>query len=392
MRARRGRGVLPSLGLVCLVAVVAVPAEADALVDGGAGQAAPAGGDGGAAQTQASAPPPAPSDPSAPTVGASLDRSEAHVGDVLTLTVTAVASDAVTQSVQLAAPELGKLELLDRSTDDRKLGDGRTSRRFVLRVAAYEVGELEVPPLTLSYAGGDGKRHELHTEALPLRLRPVVDEAQPKLAEPRAPREVLVEDRRPLWALLGLGALLGAAVLGLLLRAWWRRRQRRARTADEVVELRPPDEVALARLRELRARGGFSHDGYRPFHFAVSETMRAYVGGRWGFGALEQTTTELLDELARLRVVPMPTAMANPDPATAVAEPVPALDAARLGALRELLESCDLVKFAKLPSSDEASLALLDAAEGFVRATRLVAAPAAVTRPAPAAAQEVARG
>lgn len=355
----------------------AVPVDAGA--GGSEGRAAV---DGGVAQTQA--PTPTPIDPSAPTVGASLDRSEAHVGDVLTLTVTAIAADSVTQSVTLEPPALGKLELLDRSTDDRQLGDGRTSRRFVLRVAAYEVGELEVPPLTLSYSGSDGRRHELRTESLPLRLRPVVDEAQPKLAEPRAPREVMVEDRRPLWVLVGLGALLGAALLGLLARAIWRRRLRRAQVAAEAEEQRAPDEVALERLRALRARGGFGSDGYQPFHFAVSEVVRAYVGGRWGFGALEQTTTELLDELARLRVAVATEAVGttNTDMTrdaamtpTTEAAPAPtklvrAVDATQLDVLRRLLEACDLVKFAKLSSTDEACLALLAAAEAFVLETR----------------------
>src|SRR5206468_2705712 len=39
-------------------------------------------------------------DPDAPTVGASLDRTEAHVGDRLTLTVTAIARDAVAPTVR----------------------------------------------------------------------------------------------------------------------------------------------------------------------------------------------------------------------------------------------------------------------------------------------------
>src|SRR6478672_4178872 len=47
-----------------------------------------------------------PVDPDAPTVGASLDRTDAHLGDQLTLTITAVARAQVTDSVKLARPDL----------------------------------------------------------------------------------------------------------------------------------------------------------------------------------------------------------------------------------------------------------------------------------------------
>src|SRR2546421_7786620 len=81
-------------------------------------------------------------DGDAPTVGASLDRTDAHVGDRLTLTLSAVARAGVAVTLP-GKPELGKLELLDRSDGEkggRDLGDGRRAHRFVLGVAAYELG------------------------------------------------------------------------------------------------------------------------------------------------------------------------------------------------------------------------------------------------------------
>src|SRR5260370_38930490 len=90
--------------------------------------------------------PTAPSEPDAPTVGASLDRTEAHLGDRLTLTVSAVAKAGVAITLPQKL-DLGALEVLDRSNGEqggRDLGDGRRSHRFVLGVAAYRVGDLNV--------------------------------------------------------------------------------------------------------------------------------------------------------------------------------------------------------------------------------------------------------
>ena len=126
-------------------------------------------------------------DPDAPTVGVSLDKTEAHVGDRLTLTVSAVAKAgiAVTLPPKL---DLGKLELLDRNDGDkigRDLGDGRRSHRFVLGVAAYETGELEVPSLEVTYLTPRGRgAHRRDRRRSRVNVRPLVaaDEAHPERA------------------------------------------------------------------------------------------------------------------------------------------------------------------------------------------------------------------
>src|SRR5260370_711791 len=112
---------------------------------------------------------PAADDPDAPTVGASLDKSEAHVGDRLILTVSAVAKAGIAVTLPQKL-DLGKLEVLDRNDGDRNgrdLGDGRRSHRFVLSVAAYETGDLELPAIPLSYLTPRREGRTLATHALP---------------------------------------------------------------------------------------------------------------------------------------------------------------------------------------------------------------------------------
>jgi hypothetical protein len=299
-------------------------------------------------------------DADAPTVGVSLDRTEAFVGDRLTLTVSAVAKAGV--AVRLPSKlELGKLEVLDRADGDpqgRDLGDGRRSYRFSLGVAAYEIGELELPPIALSYAAPGGTPRTVETAPVTLRIRGLVaeDEPKPEVQPLRPPRSALVEDRRLVhaarWTAAGLAG--GAALfVGLLL---LRRALRRARVAQAAPPpRRPPEEVALERLAELRAAANFAVDGYRPFYFAVAEVVRAYLGARYGFDSLELTTTELVDQLARRAP-----AEAAPD-----------------GRVARFLAESDLVKFAKAGSTDEAARAALDAAEEIVRRTTATAAAAA---------------
>ncbi len=293
-------------------------------------------------------------DEDSPTVGASLDKSEAHVGDRLTLTVSAVAKAGIAVTLP-SKIDLGKLEILDRSDGDRAgrdLGDGRRAHRFVLGVAAYETGELEIPPIELSYIKPSGEVRTVETDAMTLTIRPLVapDEAHPEPQPERPPRSAWVEDQRVVRALTWGGAVTGGAlallILGLLVRRAWKRRVPVEATLA-AGPARAPDAVAMEKLAALRAAGDFGRDGYRPFYFALTEIVREYLGARYGFDALEMTTTEVLDELARRA----PHLTAND------------ADVPRFFA------DCDLVKFAKAGSTDAAANAALDAAQAIVLST-----------------------
>jgi hypothetical protein len=291
-------------------------------------------------------------DQDAPTVGASLDKSQAHVGDRLTLTVSAVAKAGVAVTLP-AKLDLGKLEVLDRSVDLRDLGDGRRAHRFVLAVAAYEIGELEVPPIELSYITPSGEVHTASTQPVSLTVKSLVadEETKPEVQPIRPPRSAWVEDTRVVRAVrIAIAGLAGALVLTVAF-LWARRLLRRRRVEPGEVlpagPVRPPEEVAMEKLRALRAAGNFGADGYRPFCFALAEIVRAYLGARYRFESLELTTTELLVELQHK--------------APHLCEPG--------GEVVRFLQETDLVKFAKAGSTDAAALAMLDAAQAIVLST-----------------------
>ncbi len=296
-------------------------------------------------------------DPDAPTVGVSIDKTEAHVGDRLTLTVSAVARAGI--AVMLPAKlDTGKLEILDRNDGDkggRDLGDGRRSHRFVLGVAAYETGEIEVPPLEVTYLLPSGQVRSVETEPLTVNVRPLVaaDEQHPDLQPERPPRSAWVEDERVVralkWGGVGLGGALVLLTAALLIRRAWRRRRTPAAAAAALAHVpkRAPDAVAIEKLTALRQKGNFAVDGYRPFYFALTEIVREYLGARYGFDALEMTTTEVLDELKR-----------RAEHLVAEGAEVP-----------RFFGDCDLVKFAKAGSTDAAALGALDAAQAIVLST-----------------------
>ncbi len=109
----------------------------------------------------------------------------------------------------------------------------------------------------------------------------------------------------------------------------------------------------MERLDRLGAYGFLENADNRPFYFAVSEIIRDYLGGRYGFDSLELTTDELIAELRR----------------QAGRELV-------LGEIQGWLSACDLVKFAKISPSAAEARGALESAIRIVTATRPVVAPA----------------
>lgn len=234
-------------------------------------------------------------------------------------------------------------------------GHARTT--FELTLADYGTLTPRIPDLTLHVTGPEGER-ALTIRGRPLKFRSLVKEEGAPAADrahhgPKPPVPVLVRSLLWLWILLGLLAVV-AAVLGALA---WRKRQKQPREAVALVI--EADDLALQELAALKADAPWKRGEGRPTIFRLSEIVRAYLGSRLQFNALDLTNEEFLEGLHRRRLM--------------------GLD---LRELEEELRWEDLVKFAKLEPSAEECLRSIARAESMVRHTRpLRAVPAGAPTP-----------
>ncbi len=310
------------------------------------------------AGTQPAAPAPA---ADAPTVTARTDKSRGHVGDAIAFTITSIGPHDM-PVVLPANLDLGPFTELSRKLVEKDLGDGKMRREFDLSIAAYKPGSYEIPSVELTYFGKDGAVKSVRTNPVPFTITSLLaNEPTPKLKANAGP--VPVRQRNDLLLYIAGGVL--AAGLGALIALLVRRRLRGRKPAAPATPPRPAHEVAmekLDRLGTLLAEGG----DLRPFYFQLSETIREYLGGRFGFDSLELTTEELV---ATLRRVPLPEARG-----VVTSE------------VEGWLSACDLVKFAKVSPTTEQARGSLETALRLVAATR-----PQPQMPAPIAAGEVAR-
>ncbi len=195
---------------------------------------------------------------------------------------------------------------------------------------------------------------------LGLKVESAISSHDPKpdqLEEIEAPVGLEFPWRRVL--LIGLGCL-----ISLLIGGYGIYRLRKLRKPVELklaCDLRKEDEIALEQLNELGQTGVGSHLTFKAFYFRLSEIIKAYVGARYGFDALECTTSEMLQFLESQQKF-------KEGMTENLSEKVGPDD------LRErfssLFERLDRVKFTDYLPKEEEPGELVEKAKNFVRLTR----------------------
>ncbi len=188
--------------------------------------------------------------------------------------------------------------------------------------------ELTLPSLPIAMARASGEVFILCTQPHAITVEdPIANDPDPTPRTNPAPRRQLEVWQAAKTALV-VGAL--ALVVGVLF-AWllllWRKRPRRTPPAPPP---RPPWEVAEESLQNIES-SGLIRAGQLDEHFdRVSQTIRKYLGDRYGFDGLESTSREAL------RVLDAVTPRVS-----------------ELGRIKKFLQHADLVKFARLTPSEE---------------------------------------
>jgi hypothetical protein len=303
----------------------------------------------------------------APTASARVDVESVTLGDTFQLAVEVVHDPSMTVTVPASLALGDAFSEHGRDTSTRDNGDGTVTMTVVLTIGAYDVGDQTVPAIPVSYVV-DGTARTVETRPIGMIVDSYIDsqspsgapESEPELRPIAGPVDVMRPDWTVIWVLVGIAGAVALIAIGWAAR--WAMRRRKVAAAAEQVPLRPAHEEAMARLAELEKSGALEAADLEPAYTSLSEIVRAYLGRRYGFPALDLTTEEINAELA----------------ARAEAAEV-------AGELRAWFDACDLVKFAEYPSSpDEARTALYDARKIVKKSTPAPAATARDREPAAA--------
>ncbi len=265
--------------------------------------------------------------------------------------------------VRLPAPgtDWGSLTVRESGAPQRGTGaDGWVRQVAVYRLAAFELGALEIIPLELEVTQG-GERRTVATPAATIQVNSILpmeegEGEEPQLADLKDQASLPLSLARVL-ALVALAVLLLAVVAYLL----WRRRRSQPAAAIEAPgpPLPPPDREALQALQALLAGPLLAQGKIKEYHVQLAEIVKRYLERRFGVPTLERTSFEVVQAT---RLAPV--------------------DVWVPGRVASLLSGCDFVKFARQRPDVDRCRDMVDEARALVEQTRPLVPPRAAEQTA----------
>jgi hypothetical protein len=224
-----------------------------------------------------------------------------------------------------------QLDIIKRSEVERTAdADSNVIVKQQLTLMTFDTGQIQVPPVALTYAKSfdDPDRLKAYTDPINLYSTTIAVDttmAYKPIVEPLA-APVQMKEVYP-W-LLGV-LLLALAVFGIW---YWRKHHKTKVDADGNIikgPVIPPYDKAVGDLENLRQRKLWQSGKVKEYFSTLTDIAREYIEGQFGVNAVEMTTDDIMEEVKSLH-----------------------FSQDTYNKLKETMEVADLVKFAKYSSSN----------------------------------------
>ena len=258
------------------------------------------------------------------SVSSEVSSDSLMIGDQIGYILRVEASAQVEFAMPVLRDTLGRnLELLSSPVSDTTMLDGRRVVQQQYIITGFEAGMQMVPAQEVVYTSGDFIDTARSMPLMLMVYEPVVDTSQQiKPIKPPLNTPVTFKELLP-WLAVGLGGLMVATLVYLLLRRFLYRKGDPEKYVAKVLE--PAHVVAFRELDKLKEEKIWEKGQVKQFYTSLCDVTRTYIERQYGIPAMESTTEEILHAFRKTNVEDL------------------LLDEI----LKELLELADLVKFAK---------------------------------------------
>ena len=285
------------------------------------------------------------------SVEATIDSIQIFVGQQAHVTLTATAKEnAKVEFPQFKPMEYitPGVEVLDRQELEQKPQDnGFVSRSMVYTMTSFDDTLYYIPPMTVKIDGKPYKSKSLALKVLTIEVDTLHAE------QFFGPKDV--QDNPFQWSDWELPFWLSVLMLVLLAVAYYfylRLRDNKPIISHiRIVKRLLPHQKAMKEIEQIKADKMVSSENSKEYYTKLTDTLRKYIEERYGFNAMEMTSSEIIERL-----------MASQDQKA-------------LDELRQLFTTADLVKFAKYSTLINENDANLVNAIDFINQTKLENVP-----------------
>jgi hypothetical protein len=270
-------------------------------------------------------------------------RVEIRLSDQLIVTLSVEGRSPLDAELSRTAPSPASWQLRGRSSVEHiRLNNGRERWQQKLYFDPLKAGDvpLALTPLRFSEGSSGEPWQEVAWQPVPVRVSTEVvepdvsqlrDITPPEQVPPRASWYPFV------YAVIGVFSLVAVLALG------WGLLRRRTRSPATL----PPDRWALRELQRITWPASYTDREVERYYTRLSDIIRTYLENRFQVPAPEQTTPEFLEAIRQS----------------------PMLTQDQQHRLRDFMERCDLVKYARWVPSEEECRAAAAMAWEFVQET-----------------------
>ena len=281
------------------------------------------------------------------SVEAEIDSIQIFIGQQAHVTLRATMPEGAQAVFPVFKPSemvTPGIEVLNSKEEGVKGKDnGMVERTVVYTLTSFDDTLYYMPPFQVKVDGKVYKSKSLALKVLPVEVDTMHVE---KFFGPKD-----VQDNPFLWSewrmlvWLFVIMLLLAALGGFL---YYRLRSGKPIiTAIRVVKRLLPHQKAMKEIEQIKADRMVTSENQKEYYTKLTETLRKYIEERYGFNAMEMTSSEIIERLTRES------------------------DQTMLDELRQLFSTADLVKFAKYSTLINENDANLVSAIDFINRTKL---------------------
>lgn len=285
------------------------------------------------------------------SVEAVIDSIQIFVGQQAHVTLTATAKEnAKVEFPQFKSTEYitPGVEVLDRKELEQQPQDnGFVSRSMVYTMTSFDDTLYYLPPMTVKI---DGKPYKSKSLALKVLTFEVDTLHADQFFGPKD-----VQDNPFQWSDWSLPFWLSVLMLILLAVTYYlylRLRDNKPIISHiRIVKRLLPHQKAMKEIEQIKADKMVNSENSKEYYTKLTDTLRKYIEERYGFNAMEMTSSEIIERLTSSQ------------------------DQKSLDELRQLFTTADLVKFAKYSTLINENDANLVNAIEFINQTKLENVP-----------------
>lgn len=280
------------------------------------------------------------------TVKARLDSAYILMGKQTTIHIEVVGNLAENGNLTSNDSLWRDVELVGITDPEiKELGNGRKELRRDMIIQAFDSGLYTLPPILYVQGQESVASNELVLKVIPVNVDSLIsihDYADVASAGSH------LFDFMPDWMTdYGLWILLALAVIGISIFVYMKWLRKGKLPLIPTRKPIPPYQVAMQALQQLQTQHLCERGEEKEYYTKLTEILRVYLYNRFGINAMEMTSSQIIDSVRT-----------NEDAKTSES------------LMKEILETADFVKFAKVRPLPDDNTRAFNAAVKFVEDTK----------------------